>query len=177
MAKLRLSNGTMRDGFNKVAAIKAVRQLTGIGLKEAKEVVEEAMTGVVVDLSASVPDESLISVQESYHALAAQGLELIQGTNKVEFIVAAIKESAKMAADEEEEELAIMLLDVIRQHKENCDEKKRREEADREAARERSHAERIRREEIANFREQEEQRWENEQRRSQKNAPMMDTRI
>lgn len=177
MAKLRLSNGTVRDGFNKVAAIKALRQLTGVGLKEAKDVVEKAMTGALVDLSPSVPNESLVSVQESYRVLAAQGLELIQDGKKVEFIIAAIKESAKLAADEEEEALAILLLDVIRQHKENCAAAARIEEADRELARGRSHAERVRREDIAELREQQERRWENENRRSQKNAPMMDDRI
>lgn len=159
MSKLRMSRGVLPDGFNKVAAIKAVRQLSGIGLKEAKDAVESAMQGELVDLSNSTPQDSLASSVDAFNSLAEQGMSLIQGSTKAEFIIASLKESAKLAADEEEEELAMLLLDAIRQHKENVERKEIQLEAERENARERAHAERIRKEEVSALREKQEERW------------------
>lgn len=180
MAKLRLARGGLQDDFNKVAAIKAIRQLSGIGLKEAKEAVEAAMLGDLIDLSNNRPLSTPTSSIEAHQILSEQGFELIQGTPKVEFIISALKESAKLAADEEDEELAILLLDVIRQHKENSERKESKLAVEREATRERNHTESLRKEEIAEMREQQEQRWEKNQSRNkdiQESRKLIDDRI
>jgi len=165
MAKLRLNRGVLPESFNKVAAIKALRLLTNVGLKEAKDAVESAMTGELVDLHNASPRDAMINADEAVNTLHVNGLELLDGTSKTEFIVTAIKESAKLAADEGEEKLAMLLLGVLRDHKENVAEATRKEEAQRELNRERAHADRLRKEEVAELREQQEQRWEAEARR------------
>jgi hypothetical protein len=167
MSKLRLTRAGMPADFNKVAAIKALRLLSGVGLKEAKDAVEEAMTGAVVDLTQTAPIDEL-GVQESIRNLEAQGFEFINGKGKIPFVIEAIKESAKLAADEEDEELAMLLLDVIKQHRENCERREHEAEERREIARQRNHAERIRKEEMSAIREAQEERWQAAELRSQR---------
>lgn len=168
MAKLRLTRGKTLNNFNKVAVIKAVRRLSGIGLKEAKDAVEAAMLGDLINLSYSKQINPSTPSVEAHQILSEQGFELIDGTTKTEFIIAAVKESVKLATDIEEEELAILLLDVIRQHKENVERKENKLEGERELARDRNLVERVRQEELDNIREQQEQRWEQDNKRSRK---------
>lgn len=178
MSKLRLTHSGQPEGFQKIPAIKALRQLSGIGLKEAKDAVEAAMLGELVDLSDMMPAESLTSSNEAHRILGEQGFEFVRGSTKTEFIIASIKECAKLATDEEDEELAILLLEVIRQHKENSERKEQEEEVLREFARERNHAERIRKEAMSEIREHQEQRWQvEEKRRKQYEGPARDDRI
>ncbi len=148
MSKLRMTHaGSLPADFNKVTTIKAVRQLSGVGLKEAKDAVEAAMLGDIIDLGSFAPTEALAAGVESLRNLTAQGFEIINGRGKIPFVIEAIKESAKLAADEEDEELAMLLLDVIKQHKENCERKGR---------------------EAEEMRELQEQRWQAAEERSQK---------
>ena len=186
MSRLRISKNGMSQNFNKVAVIKAVRQLTGIGLKEAKDAVEEAMTGTVVLIKNGTPHDSTIaSSNDANDSIHENGMELFFGTSKTQFIVQAIRESAKLAADEEENELAILLLDVLRQHEINEVAKEERYRETQEQNRIRAHGERMRREEQDAIREAQEKRFrstrkrEQEQERTdrqQKYAPM-DKRI
>lgn len=177
MSRLRLSSGGLPESFQKVVSIKALRLLTGIGLKEAKDAIEAAMIGELVSIQDGYPRDSEMTNYEAHTNLKKNGLELVQGTTKIEFIIEAVKEIAKMAADEEEEQLAILLLDILRQHKENVRLKEKQYKDEQEDTRQRMHAERLRQEEVARISEQQEQRWHNENRRGQKNAPMMDDRI
>ena len=170
MAKLRLAQGGLSLNFDKIVSIKAVRQLTGLGLKESKDAVEAVILGGMVDLDSSDPAVAAAVSNESHYILLAQGLELIQGTTKVDFIIIAIKESAKLAADEEEEELAVLLLDVVCRHKENIKQRESKQETQREAARERKHAESVRQDEISVIRDRQEELWDNNRKRSHKRS-------
>jgi len=161
MSRLRITKRGLPEDFQKVPAIKAVRQLTGIGLKEAKDAVEEAMTGAVVVLEDKRPhDSSAPAMYDAVESLRTQGMELSSGATKTEFIIQAVRESAKLAADEEETELAILLLDVLRQHEINVTEKDERYMEAQEQNRIRAHAERMRREEQDQVREAQEVRFQ-----------------
>ena len=168
MARLRISKQGMPDSFNKVAAIKAVRLLTGIGLKEAKDTVEEAMTGVIVEIddsSAIQRELTTANTHEAIENLRAQGMELQNGTTKIEFILQAVKESAKLATDEKETDLAILLLGVISQHEANVFAKEEQYKLMQEENRIRAHAERMRREEADALREKQEERFQADRQR------------
>ena len=161
MSRLRTTKRGMPHDFNKVAAIKAVRQLAGIGLKEAKDAVEEAMTGIVVVIEDVRPhDPSAPAMYDASESLRAQGMELSSGTTKTQFIVQAVRESAKLAADEEETDLAILLLDALKQHEVNVAEKEERYLEAQEQNKIRAHAERMRREEQDVVREAQEVRFQ-----------------
>ena len=168
MSKLRLTREGMPQDFNKVSAIKALRQLSGVGLKDAKDAVEAAMTGQVVDLSTTAPVGEYAD-HDSLRNLTSQGFEFLNGKGKIPFVIEAIKESAKLAADEEDEELAMLLLGVIAQHKENCERREREAEEQRELNKQRNHADRMRREELDELRELQEQRFQSAELRSQEN--------
>lgn len=175
MAKLHISATGMSKGFNKVACIKAVRALTDIGLKEAKDAVESAMAGVVVEVKHINPRRTVDAEQEYLENLRVNGLELSTGTNKVDFILAALKEAAKLAADEDEEELAIAILSAIVQHKQtklDAEEKKR---AETESHQLRVHAAKIRADELAQMKLREDDLWRESQRRSQKADSVLDS--
>jgi ribosomal protein L7/L12 len=64
------------DAGNKIAAIKRVRELTGLGLKEAKDYVESwQQAGAAPDLTASVGAPPAASLEE-VHRLALQGQKI-----------------------------------------------------------------------------------------------------
>ena len=168
MSRLRISKNGMPEHYNKVAVIKAVRQLTGIGLKEAKDAVEEAMTGIVVIIKDGTPHESTIaSSHDANDSIHENGMELYSGTSKTQFIIQAIRESAKMAADEEETDLAILLLGVLSQHEANEIEKEERYREAQDQIRIRAHGERMRREEQDSMREAQEERFRSSRKREQ----------
>ena len=168
MSRLRISKHGMPQDYNKVASIKAVRQLCGIGLKEAKDAVEEAMTGTVVAITDLTPHaSSQMSNHDAHESLRAQGMILQAGTSKTEFIIQAVRESAKLAADEEETELSILLLDALRQHEINVDAREERWKETQEKDRVRAHAEQIRKEEQDAIRDQREVRFQAAQDREQ----------
>ena len=52
-------------GGNKIAVIKAVRDLTGLGLKEAKELVESAPSSVKKGVNKEVAEEAKIKLEEA----------------------------------------------------------------------------------------------------------------
>jgi len=168
MAKLRLLQQANPANFNKVACIKAVRQLTGIGLKEAKDAVELAMTNVAVTFDNITAERSINADQSSFDALRENGMELVAGTNKIEFIIEAVKESAKMAADDGEEDLAILLLTAIKQHKQNKLDAEEKYQAEAELHRQRVHTAKIRADEVAQIKLREDKLWRESQERSRK---------
>jgi large subunit ribosomal protein L7/L12 len=57
----------MLEGFgdNKIAVIKAVREITGLGLKEAKEVVENAPTAVQEGVAKDAAEEMKTKLEEA----------------------------------------------------------------------------------------------------------------
>jgi hypothetical protein len=161
MSRLRILKTGMPEDFQKVPAIKAVRQLSGLGLKEAKDAVEEAMTGTVVVIEDKRPhDPSAPAMYDASENLRAQGMILQVGTSKTEFIVQAIRESAKLAADEDETELAILLLDALRKHEINVAAREESWKETQEQDRVRAHAEKLRREEQDAIRDAQEKRFQ-----------------
>ena len=116
MSKLRLTRAGMPADFNKVAAIKAFRQLSGVGLKEAKDAVEEAMANgsVEIDLYGE-PSASLLRTEE-VKILQGEGFRISGITDKKEVILRSTKTSARIAVDEGEYDLAIDLIKVLQQH-------------------------------------------------------------
>jgi hypothetical protein len=176
MAKLRISATGMAEGFNKVACIKAVRALTGIGLKEAKDAVESAMTGIVVEFKHIDPRRTVDTDPEYLESLRVNGLELSAGTNKVDFILAALKESAKLAADAGEEELAIAILGAIVQHKQTKLDAEENQRAETESHQLRVHAAKIRADELAQMKLREDDLWRESQRRAHKADGYLDNK-
>jgi len=175
MARLRLLPQASPANLNKVACIKAVRQLTGLGLKEAKDAVELAMTNVVVTFDDITAERSINADHSSFDALKENGMELVAGTSKIEFIIAAVKESAKLAADEAEEELAILLLSAIKQHKQNQRDAEDKYKAEQELHQQRVHATKIRADEVAQIKLREDNLWRESQRESQERSRKADT--
>lgn len=121
MSRLRIGSRGPSKNPNKVAAIKAIRYITGVGLKDAKDWIESARDGDVIDLkyypeNRKQTDESRVQ----YEILQGEGYEIINNNTKIDIILEATKQSAKMAIDEGENELATLLLDVINRHEENC---------------------------------------------------------
>lgn len=122
MIRLRLRPGADGKNTNRVATIKAIRGITGSGLKEAKDWVDAAQAGEVVELerySSGVIDDS----HHQYETLQREGYEIIDNNPKTDFILETIKQSVKMAVDEGEAELGTLLLDVLIKHEENCKQK------------------------------------------------------
>lgn len=152
MSRLRMLPEGKPEKFNKVACIKAVRGLVGLGLKDAKAAVESAMDGCIITFDNIKPRVSTHVDQWAHDSLKENGMELITGTSKLEFIIEAVKEAAKIATDEGEEELAILLLGTIKQHKQNQLDKEAQYKTDLELQRQRLHAERIRTEKEENLR-------------------------
>jgi len=110
MAKLCKMPGGLVEGYNKVACIKAFRQITGLGLKEAKDAVELAADGGVFVLpgkTAPAHDDEQINV------LKANGLTITGNATKIEFILRSLRANAKMAIDCEENNLAILIIDAL----------------------------------------------------------------
>ena len=59
-------------GDNKIAAIKVVRELTGLGLKEAKELVEGAPKAVVEGAAKDKADEAKAKLEEAGAAVSVK---------------------------------------------------------------------------------------------------------
>ena len=53
------------SGANKIAVIKVVRELTGLGLKEAKDVVESAPKAVIEGAAKDKADEAKAKLEEA----------------------------------------------------------------------------------------------------------------
>lgn len=150
MGRLRRRAKDFPASSNKVAAIKAIRTITGSGLKEAKDAMDAAISGQTVNLeyysSALGPGDNSY---ESYEILEHEGFEIINRNTKIEFILEATRKSAKMAVDEGENELGTLLLEVLTKHEENCKRKTADEKRIIEETLERKHKQKIRQYELS----------------------------
>jgi len=108
---------------NKVPAIKAVRATTGIGLKEAKDAVEAAMEGQTVEINTSFnPRDPAFTGTLS--DLAAIGFDLSDKTIKSDIILASVKQGAIMATKDENYDLAQLLINVITDYEQICEDRR-----------------------------------------------------
>ncbi len=116
MAKLCRMPGGLSEGYQKVACIKAFRQITGLGLKEAKDAVELAADGGAFDLPGkTAPEHCDLEIK----VLRDNGLMITGNANKVDFILRSLRANAKMAIDSEENHLAILILDTLTRFEED----------------------------------------------------------
>lgn len=113
MQTLRYAPSSFQERvYNKVKAIKAVRCLTGIGLKEAKDVVERAYDGHPV----SVPSAKLnmeADRREALRNIEAEGFQFGPATTKIAVILESLHLAVKMAIDENDKELASIMLKAL----------------------------------------------------------------
>lgn len=102
---------------NKVAAIKALRCITRLGLKEAKDAIESVMSGSVITVDA-VGKKGFDSVddRECLRTLTAEGIGVITGGGKRSVILSATRTNAKMAVEDGDYDLAISLINVLKEH-------------------------------------------------------------
>jgi len=102
---------------NKVAAIKAFRFLSGAGLKEAKDAVEDVMAGNKVEWDihpSAITDGSRPS--ESVRTLMSEGIGVSGIATKRNAILQSTMAGAKLAIDDRDYELAISLIKVLKEH-------------------------------------------------------------
>ncbi len=110
MAKLCRMPGGTPSNDQKVACIKAIRKITGLGLKEAKDAVELAMSGGAYVLPCKTAPSHCDAEIE---VLNANGLMITGNATKVEFILRSMRANAKMAIDCKENNLAILIIDAL----------------------------------------------------------------
>ena len=110
MAKLCRMPGSFIEDYNKVACIKAFRHITGLDLKDSKDAVELAASGGAFVLRDKIV---LRDCDDQIAILKANGLLITGSADKVQFILRSMRANAKMAIDCEENNLAILILDML----------------------------------------------------------------
>ena len=107
-----------RRTTNKVAAIKALRQLTGLGLKEAKDAVEDVMVGHRIECSVLSGYDVESHNSEEYRVLEQEGIGAVSPRDVLarEAIIIPLKELVSMATCESQYELARDILTVLEKH-------------------------------------------------------------
>lgn len=162
MAHLRKGRNFHPDRYNKVATIKAVRAATAVGLKEAKDAVEDAVErGMVVkmDVSNTLAPAAL---QDAIHAIENNGLVLSHKSQKIDFVLESLKQSAVMCAKEDEYELSQLIMSVLVEYEKIEDRREvdRMKRVEEEAIR--KFKDRERREKEAQFEHNQQVRWKKE---------------
>ena len=105
---------------NKVAAIKAVRAITGLGLKEAKDAVEEAMVGHIVSINTSFNPYDTIHAA-GLQDLSDMGFDLGDKKTKTAIVLESVKQAAILATKEDDYDLTRLLLNVLTEYDEICE--------------------------------------------------------
>ncbi len=116
MSKLCRMPGSFPQNYNKVACIKAFRHITGLDLKEAKDAVELAASGEAFLLPGR---KTPVNCDDQISILKANGLMITGNADAIEFILRSMKANAKMAIDCDENNLAILIIDVLDRFEEN----------------------------------------------------------
>lgn len=131
---------------NKVKAIKAVRAITRLGLKDAKDAVEDAMDGHTITIESSFnPRDPAIAHELS--ELKCFGFELAHEKTKASMILESVKQSAILAAKEDDYDLARLLLNVLTEYEEISEARIQRGLAEIEQRKEEKHRANLRAEE------------------------------
>lgn len=113
MAYLTRNKNFEANGHNRVPPIKAVRSITGLGLKEAKDAVESVMAGATVELNHVFIDKHDAMQVQAINELAGMGYDLRDRSQKSDVILESVKQCAVLATKEDDYELARLLLNVL----------------------------------------------------------------
>lgn len=174
MASLRTTRGFNKNRYNKVKAIKAFRQLSSLGLKEAKDGVESAAIGIPYEFQLNNLSSTVDREGEALTSLTEEGFTIGSVSPQIEVILEATKQSAIMASKAGDSELARILLGVLIEF--DTIEKRREDEryADYEAAANRRHIAKEREIEREKMQHEREMRHEEQnQMRNMENIAMM----
>jgi hypothetical protein len=104
---------------NKLAAIKALRSFTGLGLKDAKDAVEDVMDGHNLDVPVNgnlIDNHGKLVARDELAALRENGIHVSLGGTKREAVIGATRSAAKIAIEDCQYDLAIDLIKVLRDH-------------------------------------------------------------
>lgn len=162
MAHLRKGRNFNPDRYNKVATIKAVRSATGVGLKDAKDAVEDAVnSGLVIKMEIARNIAPTV-LDDAIHTIEDNGLVLSHTSQKIDIVLESMKQSAILAAKEDEYELSKLIMNVLLEYEkiENRREVARVERVEQEAIR--KHNERTRQEKEAQYEHNQQIRWQKE---------------
>jgi hypothetical protein len=116
MAYLTRNKYFEAEGHNKVPPIKALRSITRLGLKEAKDAVEAVIAGGTVELDHVFIDKHDAMQVREINDLAGMGYDLRDRTQKSDIILESVKQSAVLATNENDYELAKLLLNVLTEY-------------------------------------------------------------
>lgn len=117
MRKAKLTR--IGETHNKVAAIKALRYITGLGLKDAKDTVEDVMEGHNLEVPLNpkaIDNHGRLDAREEVATLRAEGIHIATGGTKRHAVIGATRAAAKIAVDDHQYDLAIDLIKVLRDH-------------------------------------------------------------
>lgn len=113
------TTSTSTPAFNKVGCIKAVRTLTNLGLKEAKDMVEAAMNGTpqTANIHASLTRKD---IEDGIRSLRDYGCTVNDiSTNHRSIILGTIRETAIFASSVDEYSLAARLNELLAEYSSN----------------------------------------------------------
>jgi hypothetical protein len=115
MATLKAARNYDSTNFNKVAVIKAVRSVSGLGLKEAKDAVEDAMAGhkITVDIA---PNLANVVIEDCVETIEMHGMSLSWKGTHTDFILKSVQQNAVLATNSDDYELAQLLLNVLTEY-------------------------------------------------------------
>lgn len=119
--KIRVPQAIVKGGWNKVAGIRAIRALTGDGLKESKDLIEAAVgqqmpMTVRQDRPGPYSDSE---IAEALRDLKAAGVEVVDaGADTRQMIIATINEAAIFATMSGEYDLAARLNQFLFEERE-----------------------------------------------------------
>lgn len=142
MTTFKRSRDFTVNNYNKVAVIKALRAVSGVGLKEAKDAVEQAADGIAFEFNAP------ISTNENWDELQTMktnGFTIAQANDRVTIILESIKQNAIFSTKDGDNDLARLLLNVLSDYEQIQNDREAAIIAESEARKEREHADKIRR--------------------------------
>lgn len=142
MTTFKRSRDFTVNNYNKVAVIKALRSVSGVGLKEAKDAVEAAADGIAFEFNAP------ISTNENWDELQTMrtnGFTIAQANDRVTIILESIKQNAIFSTKDGDIDLARLLLNVLSDYEQIQKDREAAIIAESEARKEREHTDKIRR--------------------------------
>ncbi len=174
MASLRTLRSFDKDNYNKIAAIKAFRTLSGLGLKDAKDAVEGAAKGIPYEFQINNTFSTAAKDTDVIMQLTQQGFTVGSANPELEVVLEGIKQGAILAAKAGDSEFARIILNALIEY--DALEKNREDQryADYEAAAARHHIAKVRDGEREQMQHDRETRHEEQEHlRNQQNVNMM----